>query len=387
MIRPHLRLLAAAGLLALIQAGCAQDGVDTAYGRSIGPSINGTSALAELLKANGREVRAAVRLNEVTGSWADVLVRFAPAPGPPELIEANALHEWLRAEPGRKVVYVARDYDAEPEFWAAVLEALPKETTAEARGRVEARRNASRNWAAALPKRPAQVARADRWFATIPPSGPPAAARTLSGPWAEGVDAGKAAIVRHEVLRVEEGEPVLLSGDDAPLVASWTLDNGSAVLAIANGSFLLNAALLDRARRPLAARVVEWIGPGPGHVAFLEGGSPTKADPPKPASQFALLWVEPFGWVGAHLGAFGLLFCLALAATLGRPRAEPATEAERPSAHPEALGSLLARTGRADVALGLLESYRRWRHPAPAGPGRAGPNPTPPPSPRRVPRA
>ena len=387
MTRPTSRILAVLALAALAQAGCAEKDVDTSYGRSTGPSINGTGAFAERLRATGHEVRAAVRLNQVTADWADVLVRFAPAPGPPGLEEGDAMLRWLRSKPGRKLVHVARDHDAEPEFWSAVLAAQPKGAQPEALRRIEGRRDAARGWPSRLPPRPKPLARADQWFATVAPSGPPITAGTLSGPWAEGVDARASAITRHETFRLEGGEPVLLRGDDAPLVITWTLDNDSTVLAIANGSFLLNAALLDRARRPLAARVVDWIGPGPGRVAFLEGPSLTRAEPPKAPSPLSLLWVEPFGWVAAHLGAFGVLLCLALAATLGRPRAEPATEAERPSAHPEALGALLARTGRADVALGLLESYRRWRHPAAAGPARTGPDPPPPSSPRRVPRA
>ncbi len=81
-------------------------------------------------------------------------------------------------------------------------------------------------------------------------------------------------------------------------------------------------------------------------------------------SVFALLKIWPFGWVVAQLLVLGLVACLARAPRLGRPRPEPASGEDRPVAHPEAIGALLARTGQAGDARELLESYRRWRYPS-----------------------
>ncbi len=367
--------LAALGLAALLGPGCGEREVETTYGRSAGPSINGTRALAEMFRASGHKVRVAFRFVDLARGDPDTLIRFAPTPGPPELEEGRKLHDWLRAGPGRKVVYVPRDFSAEPGFWVAVRAAQPKDAKAEVIGRIEARRNASRGWANDLPARPAKVAPAAQWFATSPPPKEPMIVQVLEGPWAEGVDARLAAVTRHDGLRAEDGEDVVLAGDGTPLAMTWTLDNGGAALALANASFLLNATLLDRARRPLAARVVAWVGPGPRRIAFLEGDDVLSEGAPVRPSPLALLRVEPFGWVAGHLGAFGILAALATAATLGRPRDRPAPGADRPSSHPEALGALLGRTGRADVALELLDAYRRWRHPASAGPPRPQPGP------------
>ena len=156
-----------------------------------------------------------------------------------------------------------------------------------------------------------------------------------------------------------------MDGEGYILAMTWTLDNDSAILAVANGSFLLNGALLNPARRPLAARVVEWIGDAPKHVVFLDGGN--LMDSQEAAGElgpFHLLGIFPFNWIVAHLAAFGLLAALARAVRLGRPRPEPPSGADRPSAHPEALGGLLARTRQAGAARDLLDAYRRWRHPA-----------------------
>ena len=82
-------------------------------------------------------------------------------------------------------------------------------------------------------------------------------------------------------------------------------------------------------------------------------------------SVFALLRVWPFGWVTAQLAALGLAAALARAPRLGRAIPDPKTDADRPVAHPEALGALLARTGQSGEARQILETYRRWRN----GPG------------------
>ena len=46
---------------------------------------------------------------------------------------------------------------------------------------------------------------------------------------------------------------MLLLGDDKPLAIEWTWDSGSRVLIVANGSFLLNEPLANRAFDTLAA--------------------------------------------------------------------------------------------------------------------------------------
>jgi hypothetical protein len=375
-------------LVALAANGCGPSAVDTSYGRSRGSSINGTGVLAELFRQRGDEVRASVRLDDKLSEWADVLVRFSPHPGPPDAEEGKWMLDWLRGRPGRRLVYVVRDFDAEPEFWSEIIRAQPKDAPPKLLDRLKENLERSKKWVVSLPPGPKAPAKVTEWFAVDPKPSEPSTCRSLGGPLAEGVDAGSAAISKHAGFRVDEDDqPVLLRGDGAPLAIAWTLDNGSRVLALANASFLLNAALLNRARRPLATRVVDWTGPGSSHVGFVEGDDVMAEENPdsnasSSASPFRLFRVSPFGRIAAHILVFLLLLALAYAVRLGRPRPEPPSGVERPSAHPEALGVLLARTGRADTARTLLEAYRRWRHPSSAS-GRAAPAaPSSPPSPR-----
>lgn len=388
--RATLRRTIACLLLAAGLAGCSSD-VDATYGRSRGASINGTNALADLLRARGHEVRVARQYNETLGDWARVVVRFAPQPGPIARDEATWLGGWLAGGPGRAVIYVPRDADTRAEFWDRMLAALDPQAPASDRVRIERRRDDGRKWPDELPEPAKAAASPDDWFGTEPDDRnrpkQVATCAKLGGPWAEGVDAAAAALPRRESIRAENGETTLLAGDGRKLAIEWPYANDSGepgrVLVVANASFLLNAALLNRARRPLAARVVDWVGDAPAHVAFVEGAYPLFDPDAAQASPFHLLTVEPFGWVAAQLGAFGAILALSLAATLGRPRPEPVDVAGRPSLHPVALGAILARTRQADLARDLLDAYRRWRQPA------AGPHPVPTrtPSPRRVPHA
>ncbi len=351
------------GLIAVVAvlAGCSANEVDTEYGRSSDKSINGTLALRERFEAKGHRVRTVHRLNEKLDS-ADVLVRFAPTGGPPPPDEADWYLDWLSDSEDRHLIYVVRDYDAGAEFWSDVLANLPADATKEHRDRVAARRDLARvEFTVELPKEKGKVGKVEDWFAVEPASGGVKTASRLDGPWADGVDPKAAALPYHRPLKVN-AEKVLLRTDAKPMVIAWERFRNGRVLVVANGSFLLNASLLNRARRPLTERVVGWIGPEPADVAFVEGGHVTSSAE-SDRTLFALLSVAPFGWIAAHLILFGVIACLARAPRLGPPRDPIETNLERPLAHPEALGSLLSRTGRRSEAESLLDAYRRWRTP------------------------
>jgi hypothetical protein len=340
--------------LGLVLPGCSLP-IDSSYGRVRGVSINGTGVLAELFREQGHTVRTAVRLSDELKEWAEVIVRFAPYPGPPRQDEADWYSSWLDEASERRLIYVPRDYDAEAEYWSEVLKLIPKDAPQSQRDRAEKLKKEARRPDPLPPRKTVPVARPEEWFAvdTTNAATGPVVCKTLGGPWSVGVDPARAAIAREATLKVDS-ETVLLEGDGKALAIEWTRSNGSRVLVVANGSFLLNESLANPARHPLARRVVLWPGADPRKVAFVETRFLLGAT--EQSSGF-----EPSNWVLGQFLVLGLAACLAYAVRLGRLRAEPSSGEDRPAAHPEALGALLARSGRADEARAMLEDYRRWR--------------------------
>ena len=378
--------------VALSPAGCGKTPINESFDRSSGESINATSALADLFRQRGHQVRSSRQLKDRTGAWADVVVRFSPEAGPPDRDEGNRMLEWLGDKSGRQIIYVPRDYDAGPEFWDAVLAAKDATKTQAWVDQVQMERQEAVARAGRPAPRSKTPSRPEVWFGLPAESGPAATAEALDGEWSEGVDPKAVRVARHDTF-ADGGENVLLAdGDGRRLAITWSTDGDATVLAIANASFLLNGALAARPERAvLAARVVDWIGPEPRHVLFLDGGDILgEGGDDDTQGVFHLLSVHPFNWVAAHLAALALAAALARAVRLGRPRPEPPSGFDRPAAHPEALGGLLARTRREAAARELIDTYRRWRTPnastsasAPASTSTPTPPASPPTNPRK----
>ena len=359
----RLSAVMAIAMMMALASGCARR-VETGYGSSRGASLNGTGAFAGLLRSRGHEVRTAWRLTSELEAWAKVIVRFAPYPGPPDHEEASWYQEWLDGQPERCLVYVVRDYDAEPEYWSLAAQRLVEPGAEARRAQAEANRDQAKNWIEKLPSKADKPADPAEWFKVGTATNPPRTCETLEGSWADDIDSRAAAIQVHEPL-VADKEHVLLASKGNVLAMEWEADDDSRVLVIANGSFLLNLPLVNRARRPLAEQVVEWIGDDHQRVAFVEGFSVLSGPSPPPSLFDLLRRIPSFRWVAIHLGLFGLLACLARAPRLGRPRSDPASDSDRPAAHAEALGRLLEKSRSPETARDLLESYRRWRQPRP----------------------
>lgn len=351
-------------MLGLLLAGCSGGGVDATYGKVRGESLNGVGAFAELCRQRGRAVRISVRLNDRVGNWADTIIRFSPYPGPPEKSEADWYQSWASRKSNRRVLYVPRDFDAEPDFWTTLINSPPKPLDARYIADASARRNDARKWSDELPPPARNPALPSEWYRNENGKAAPVICAKLEGPWAAGVDAKKAAITRHQSPRVENEEEVLLRGDGAPMAMSWMWNDGGQVLVIANGSFLLNEPLVYPERRKLAAHVLDWIAEGGPNIAFIEGRAAAEnKDCWLDGTLWEIFCIEPVNHVLMQWLLFSLLLVLSLAPILGRPRAWTSENGDRPVAHAEALGDLLGRVKDEHSAHSLLETYRKWRHP------------------------
>ena len=73
----------------------------------------------------------------------------------------------------------------------------------------------------------------------------------------------------------------LLESDEGLLVGRLGIGQ-SQLLVVSNGSFLLNATLVNHEHRKLAGKLVDTIGPKACDVVFLESGELKTAQPPGP---------------------------------------------------------------------------------------------------------
>ena len=357
----RIRLLAIAATCSVLALGCSSR-LETGYGSMKGTSINGTSVLADMFRERGDEVRTAYRLTDRVDEWADVIVRFSPHDGLPDREEADWYLSWLEGSEDRRLVYVVRDFDSTREYWDTVLRELGPETSDDDRKRIDSSRDAAKQWAESPPLKVSDPAEADQWFHFGRPIEPPRVCGTLDGPWADGISAEDAAIAVHQPF--DPGtRNILLSSEAVVLAMDWDVEGEGRVLALTNGSFLLNATLVNPERRKLADRVMDWTATDgrSRHVAFVEGRNLLSEPAGNPTIWDLFLRVTSFRWVAIQMGILGLVACLARAPRLGRPRPEATGHLDRPSAHAEALGELLARTRSSELSERALDEYRSWR--------------------------
>jgi hypothetical protein len=199
---------------------------------------------------------------------------------------------------------------------------------------------------------------------------------TLGGPWALGVDATAAGLTVHEPLKPLRGR-TLLEADGKPFVVERSNGKSANMLFFANGSFLLNEALAHPARRALADQAVAWIGEPGEKIGMIEGAFVLAGDLAMPTMWDLLGRLASMRYAAIHLGIAGLIAAWARAPRLGRPRPDEPSGADRPAAHAEALGALLARSRASGLAQATLERYRRWRFPRAAHDNDPGPSSQP----------
>lgn len=363
-------LQTALALLMLLLSGCIEEELLTEHGQSSGVgggSVNGLGVLANMLEQSDWKVSAWMMLSPKL-ERADVIV-WAPDDfsAPPEEVQ-YWLDDWL-FQSGKTLVFIGRDYDAAPGYWAEAVKLAPAESKAWY-GDQELQAINDQNAQAITTL---TNDHAPDWF-TLDPSQPETQVRKLGGPWARGVDPKKASVWRRTRLipdteNLEEAslQTLLTDGGGDPLVSqvtitSWEGSIPSRAIYIENGSFLLNAALVNRENRKLAAKLVEQLGP-PGRVVFLESGpggpSIHDRDPtPTPPSGLALLGVWPIGATLAQLGLLGLVVALVRWPILGVPRRLPAESLTDFSEHVSALGRLLAATKDNTYAYSLIQKFR-----------------------------
>jgi hypothetical protein len=350
------------------------EALPTVYGQRRGlnaaDSVNGTSVLAGMFTQAGHKVRTITRLSPRADEF-QTIVWFPDDYKPPTEEQRQWLEEWLARGSGRMLVYVGRDYDAAAEYWNDIQPAAPPAQAEELQRRAANARSEYDNQRAAMPE-----SEKAEWFTVERGSGRNRA-QSLTGPWADGVDAKKIDIPVAGTLQppateesdpnataemVDQVETLLASEQDtlATRITSYELGDGK-IIVLTNGSFVLNYPLVNHEHRKLAARLVSEAGPG--DVAFLESGEngPEILDKEPESSipsGLQLIKIWPLNVILLHLTMLGIVYCIARWPIFGRAKELPVDSKADFGKHISALGELLKKTKDTAYADARVQQYR-----------------------------
>lgn len=355
----------------LLAGGCAEpekpSRVNVEYGRqrgrSHGDSLNGTAVIAGMFAQAGHRVSARSALSPAIET-ADVIVWFPDDFHPPRPEVRRWFEDWLRSGRGRTLVYVGRDFDAEPLYWQKAIAKAPPEEREELRKRLEAakvRVAATRFFEDAKRQPDTRGERpSEGWFRLTRTTEPlpdedaaqPDVRSSLQGDWSETIDVDKTEIELNDRLTVEESDEVLLHTDDSAVVALVRrLQFGDgALFVVQNGSFLLNLPLVNREHRRLAAELIDAVELQSGRecdVVFLEsdeGGPRVHKNDPKVQPPTEADYPPPISDMLYHAIALAIVVTLGSWPIFGRPRRLASRPLSDFAQHVESLGDLLRRS-------------------------------------------
>jgi hypothetical protein len=330
-------------------------------GRAHGDSLNGTAVIASMFSQAGHRVSARTALSPAIEA-ADVIVWFPDDFNPPPPEVRRWFEDWLRSGYGRTLVYVGRDYDAEPLYWQKAIAKAPPQRRQEMRERLDAARVrvAAARLASEFVPAPANHPD-DGWFrltrtAKRIPTETTAASidirSSLRGDWSEAIDASLSEIELNDVLTVGyDDEPLLYTDDSA--IAAWVSQpqfGDGQLLVVQNGSFLLNLALVNHEHRRLAAELIDAVESQSGSnsdVVFLEsnpGGPPVHERDPQVQPPTEADYPPPISDMLYHAIALAIVVTLGSWPIFGRPRRLAPPPLSDFGQHVESLGDLLRRS-------------------------------------------
>jgi len=350
-------------LLLIALTGCADSELQTTYGQRTGPfaysSVNGTAVLSEMFEQAGDTVFSWSALSPRLFDQVDAIVWFPDDFEPPSDEVRDWLEYWVQDSPGRTLVYVGRDFDAESSYWAAVAPLAPAKDAKEIQRREKTAGDDFRTARKEIPEHQDHA-----WF-TVEKKLNRRKVTALDGQreWTQGIDPAKSEIELNGRFAAGPDLDVLLEADGDLLIGrqEWF---DSRLIVVTNGSFLLNYPLVNHEHRKLAGRLIDAVGAPGRTVVFLESsaGGPEILDhdpavgPPLGLDIFNI-W--PTNWILVHLSIAGIIFCFARFPIFGRPLELEADATSDFGKHITALGELLAQSGDTSYAESRLAHYRQ----------------------------
>jgi hypothetical protein len=348
--RMRVASFAACAPVALLLAGCQPGELPTEYGRrqaALAPaSVNGTDVLAGMFEAAGHEVFGRRSLITSAMESIDAIVWFPDGFAAPSPDVCDWLEDWLDSRTGRTLIYVGRDYNAESLYWQKATALAPVAQRDDYRDRELISRAA-----AEFHRRRAKFD--CPWF--VIEGREPRQADELAGPWSLDIDGARAEIELTSRLVPHGDAESLLSDGDEGIVVRWKKSADSQLVAVLNGSFLLNLPLVNHEHRKLAARLIGILDK-PSRIVFLESGAggPPLDPPATDSSLWRVFGAWPLSVVLLHFAVLGIIFCFAQWPIFGRPRTVPTDVTANFGEHVEAVGKLLRRAKNPAYALSKL---------------------------------
>jgi hypothetical protein len=352
--------------------------IETTYGRRRGDgadSVNGTLVLASMFEQAGFLVSSWRRLSPKLEK--EQVIVWAPDRFEVPVHEEIAYFEtWLENAPGRTLVYVGRNYDGAIEYWEKLLEqtAGPQ--------RLPVRQRWAQAKSAHVTRRQSESGSADcAWF-SLDYDVPARRIRSVTGRLTD--QGGEQPVDLQSgceltpVAVSDDSEWVstwdvvpLLSGGGRLLCAQLTRDrgNGSRIIVVADGSWLLNLPQVSHPNRRLAAGLIELCGP-PGRACFLESERNVleiaESDAELPL-MLQLFTVWPINLFMLHLVLAGLIYCFYACPIFGRPRHLPDERLSDFGKHIAAVGELLERGQDFAYAKAQIDQYQEMTSSEPRG--------------------
>lgn len=349
-------------LVCMLVAACARQSpvLDTRYGSCHGSSINGVGVLVDLLRQQGHAVTCeSIVFDGVLEDHDTVILvhdGFGALPTKTQEVLEN-----FRKGPGRgaRIVLLLRDFDAAIGY----LETMEKRTEIrkdeETLERVQSMLNEVKDRFLSATSEDVDVSEG-RWFGlrTVEPNEIRKEASLQDVVPGNFRYAGRKDSLdlrfRRRLELPKNGRPIWVSGDDVLLAE--VVDNFGSVMVVANGSFLLNGAMVQSGNRKLAREFVERLGTG-SRTVVLESSRFASGGDESPQSRLYTAWPNPF--ILIHLAALLGVYCWVRFPIFGRPIETTTSETRRFGRHVEALGDLLAASRLGKYADRRLQKHLR----------------------------
>jgi len=282
----------------VLVSGCERkhDDVETEYGERselrLASSVNGYGVLEDMFAKAGNTVSTQSDLTPELKNSADAIVYAPDSFAPPDDATVTWFEEWMTAKPNRTLIYIGRDFDAAPVYWRKIRSQVPPKVQPEVDRRMRAAQAEFLIKRSAIPDETTD----GKWFNISEGTLDHRDVRKLAGDWSKGINAKDVEIeLNSRIEGNDDFEPeseVLLTAPHekdslSDLIAFrkaykvpghrqlFFFDATSQLIVVANGSFLVNLALVNKEHRKLAQRLIEATGRSQ-RVVFLHADAPTR---------------------------------------------------------------------------------------------------------------